>query len=116
MKTTPKDATQWSVRTMAAAQRVSSATVQRIWKRHELQPHRVASFKFSHDPHFAPKVRDIVGLYMNSPDKAIVLTVDEKSQIQALDRTQPILPLVPACPSGKRTITNVTGRRHCSLR
>ena len=70
----------------------------------------------SNDPHFAPKVRDIVGLYMNSPDKAIVLTVDEKSQIQALDRTQPILPLVPACPSGKRTITNVTGRRHCSLR
>src|SRR6202162_4419406 len=98
IKTTPKDATQWSVRTMAAAQKVSSATVQRIWKRHKLQPHRVESFKFSSDPHFAPKVRDIVGLYMNPPDKAIVLSVDEKSQIQALDRTQPILPLRPGLP------------------
>src|SRR5712692_6001796 len=98
MKTTPKDATQWSVRTMAAAQKVSSATVQRIWKRHKLQPHRVESFKFSNDPHFAPKVRDIVGLYLNPPEKALVLSVDEKSQIQALDRTQPILPLRPGIP------------------
>jgi transposase len=98
MKTTPKDATQWSVRAMAAAQKVSSATVQRIWKKHKLQPHRVASFKFSNDPQFARKVRDIVGLYMNPPDKAIVLSVDEKSQIQALDRTQPILPLRPGLP------------------
>ena len=98
MKTTPKNATQWSVRTMAAAQKVSSATVQRIWRRHKLQPHRVESFKFSNDPHFAPKVRDIVGLYMNPPDEAIVLSVDEKSQIQALDRTQPILPLRPGLP------------------
>src|SRR6266481_7572408 len=98
MKTTPKDATQWSVRTMAAAQKVSSATVQRIWKRHKLQPHRVESFKFSNDPHFAPKVRDIVGLYLNPPEKAIVLSVDEKSQIQALDRTQPMLPLRPGLP------------------
>lgn len=95
MKTTPKDATQWSVRTMAVAQKVSSATVQRIWKRHKLQPHRVESFKFSNDPHFAPKVRDIVGLYMNPPDKAIVLSVDEKSQIQALERTAPLLPMRP---------------------
>ena len=91
IKTTPKDATHWSVRTMAASQKVSPATVQRIWKKHKLQPHRVESFKFSTDPEFAPKVRDIVGLYMNPPDKAIVLSVDEKSQIQALDRTQPIL-------------------------
>jgi transposase len=98
MKTTPKDATHWSVRAMAASQKVSPATVQRIWKRHKLQPHRVESFKFSHDPQFAPKVRDIVGLYMNPPDKAIVLSVDEKSQIQALDRTQPILPLRPGLP------------------
>jgi transposase len=98
MKTTPKDATQWSVRAMAAAQKVSSATVQRIWKKHKLQPHRVESFKFSSDPQFARKVRDIVGLYMNPPDKAIVLSVDEKSQIQALDRTQPILPLRPGLP------------------
>jgi transposase len=98
MKTTPKDATQWSVRAMAAAQKVSSATVQRIWKKHKLQPHRVESFKFSSDPQFARKVRDIVGLYLNPPDKAIVLSVDEKSQIQALDRTQPILALRPGLP------------------
>ena len=83
---------------MAAAQKVSAATVQRIWNKHKLQPHRVESFKFSSDPQFAWKVRDIVGLYMNPPDKAIVLSVDEKSQIQALDRTQPILPLRPGLP------------------
>lgn len=83
---------------MAASQKVSPATVQRIWKKHKLQPHRVESFKFSNDPEFAPKVRDIVGLYVNPPDKAIVLSVDEKSQIQALDRTQPILPLRPGLP------------------
>ena len=99
MKTTPKDATQWSVRAMAVAQKVSSATVQRIWKKHKLQPHRVDSFKFSNDPQFARKVRDIVGLYLNPPDKAMVLSVDEKSQIQALDRTQPILPLRPGLPA-----------------
>jgi transposase len=98
MKTTPQDATHWSVRAMAASQKVSAATVQRIWKKHKLQPHRVESFKFSNDPQFAAKVRDIVGLYMNPPDKAIVLSVDEKSQIQALDRTQPILPLRPGLP------------------
>jgi transposase len=98
MKTVPKDATHWSLRSMAASQKVSPATVLRIWKKHKLQPHRVESFKFSNDPDFAPKVRDIVGLYMNPPDKAIVLSVDEKSQIQALDRTQPILPLRPGLP------------------
>ena len=98
MKSVPKDAIQWSVRALAAAQNVSSATVQRIWKKHKLQPHRVESFKFSNDPQFARKVRDIVGLYLNPPDKAIVLSVDEKSQIQALDRTQPILPLRPGLP------------------
>jgi transposase len=98
MKTTPEDATHWSIRTMATTQKVSPATVQRIWTKHKLQPHRVESFKFSNDPQFAPKVRDIVGLYRNPPDKAIVLSVDEKSQIQALDRTQPILPLRPGLP------------------
>jgi transposase len=77
---------------------VTSATVQRIWKKHKLQPYRVESFKFSNDPQLARKVRDIVGLYLNPPDKAIVLSVDEKSQIQALDRTQPILPLRPGLP------------------
>ncbi|HEX4006398.1 MAG TPA: IS630 family transposase, partial [Acidobacteriaceae bacterium] len=99
LKTTPRDATQWSVRTMAEAQRVSPATVYRVWIKHKLQPHRVESFKFSSDPDFALKVRDIVGLYLNPPDKALVLSVDEKSQIQALDRTQPILPLRPGLPA-----------------
>src|SRR5579863_4491595 len=98
IRTTPSDATHWSVRTMAASQKLSPATVQRIWKKHKRQPHRVESFKFSSDPEFAPKVRDIVGLYSNPPEKAIVLSVDEKSQIQALDRTQPILPLRPGLP------------------
>ena len=98
IRTTPKDATHWSVRAMAAAQKVSPATVHRIWKKHKLQPHRIERFKFSNDPEFAWKVRDIVGLYINPPDRAVVLSVDEKSQIQALDRTQPILPLRPGLP------------------
>jgi transposase len=98
LKTTPRDATQWSVRTMAEVQRVSHSTVHRVWMKHKLQPHRVESFKFSTDPEFVLKVRDIVGLYMNPPEKALVLSVDEKSQIQALDRTQPILPLRPGLP------------------
>lgn len=98
MKTKPKDATHWSVRAMARSQSVSSTTVYRIWQKHKLQPHRVESFKFSTDPEFVPKVRDIVGLYLHPPDKALVLSVDEKSQIQALDRTQPILPLRPGLP------------------
>jgi transposase len=98
LHTKPKDATHWSTRLMAAAQGVSPATVQRIWQKHKLQPHRSESFKFSTDPDFAGKVRDIVGLYLNPPDKAIVLSVDEKSQIQALDRTQPMLPLREGLP------------------
>lgn len=98
VRSAPAGATHWSVRSMAAAQGVSPATIQRIWKKHKLQPHRVDSFKFSTDPDFAGKVRDIVGLYLNPPDKAIVLSVDEKSQIQALDRTQPVLPLRPGLP------------------
>lgn len=98
LHSTPKNATHWSVRMMAREAGLSPATVQRIWSKHHLQPHRVESFKFSTDPEFAAKVRDIVGLYLNPPDKAIVLSVDEKSQIQALDRTQPILPLRPGLP------------------
>jgi transposase len=77
---------------------VSAATVYRIWQKHKLPPHRIESFKFSTDPDFVVKLRDIVGLYLNPPDKALVLSVDEKSQIQALDRTQPILPLRPGLP------------------
>jgi transposase len=98
LHSTPKDATHWSVRSMAKTHAVSPASVQRIWKKHHLQPHRVEKFKFSTDPQFVSKVRDIVGLYLNPPQHAIVLSVDEKSQIQALDRTQPILPLRPGLP------------------
>ncbi len=96
--TKPKNATHWSVRSMALHQGVSSSAVQRIWKAYHLQPHRVEHFKFSTDPEFVSKVRDIVGLYLNPPDKALVFSLDEKSQIQALDRTQPILPLRPGLP------------------
>ena len=98
LKTKPRDATHWSVRTMAKAQRVSPSMVHRIWQAHGLKPHRVESFKFSTDPEFVTKLRDVVGLYLDPPDKALVLCVDEKSQIQALDRTQPILPLRPGRP------------------
>jgi len=98
LSTKPADGTHWSTRTMAAAQGVSDTTVYRIWNAHRLQPHRVETFKFSRDPRFAEKVRDIVGLYMNPPERALVLCVDEKSQIQALDRTQPMLPLRPNLP------------------
>jgi transposase len=95
LHTTPPAATHWSTRTMARAQRLSQATVQRIWKRHNLQPHRVETFKLSRDKHFTEKLTDVVGLYLNPPDKSLVLCVDEKSQIQALDRTQPGLPMKP---------------------
>ena len=93
LRTKPANATHWSCRTMARAQGVSPATVQRIWSAHGLQPHRVKTFKISRDPEFVDKLTDVVGLYLNPPDKALVLCVDEKSQIQALQRTQPGLPL-----------------------
>ena len=90
---TPPSATHWSVRTMAKATGISRTSVQRIWKEAGLKPHLVKRFKISTDPMFEEKVTDVVGLYMNPPDRALVLCVDEKSQIQALDRTQPGLPL-----------------------
>lgn len=93
LQTKPKAATHWSTRTMAAQLGVSKMTVQRIWKKYNLKPHLVKKFKLSNDPKFVEKVKDVVGLYLNPPEKAIVLCVDEKSQIQALDRTQPSLPL-----------------------
>jgi len=96
---TPPGETHWSVRTMAKAQGLSRMTVQRIWKQHRLQPHLLGSFKFSNDPLFVEKLRDVVGLYLNPPEHALVLSVDEKSQIQALDRTQPLLPLRPGIPA-----------------
>lgn len=89
----PANATHWSTRKMAEASGVSEATVRRVWKRHGLKPHLVTNFKISNDPLFAEKVEDIVGLYLNPPEHALVLSVDEKSQVQALDRTQPGLPL-----------------------
>src|SRR2546422_1458154 len=89
----PRGATHWSTRTMAAAQGISPATVQRIWEAHGLQPHRTKTFKLSRDKRFVEKLTDVVGVYLNPPDKAVVLCLDEKSQIQALDRTQPGLPL-----------------------
>jgi len=93
LKTKPKDGTHWTVRSIAAETDLSKSTVHRIWQAFGLQPHRQRHFKLSTDPFFVEKVRDIVGLYLNPPDKAMVLCVDEKSQIQALDRTQPLLPL-----------------------
>src|SRR5215470_969050 len=89
----PPNATHWSTRTMARAVGISEASVRRIWHSHGLRPHRVDSFKISNDPEFAEKLEDMVGLYLNPPEHALVLCVDEKSQIQALDRTQPGLPL-----------------------
>ena len=94
----PRNATHWSTRSMAKAASVSQSAVVRIWHAFGLQPHREETFKLSTDPLFIDKVRDIVGLYLDPPLKALVLCVDEKSQIQALDRTQPILPLMPAVP------------------
>ena len=89
----PKGATHWRCRSMAKAAGVSPAAVQRIWSAHGLKPHRVEAFKLSNDPRFVEKLTDVVGVYLNPPDKAVVLCVDEKSQIQALDRTQPGLPM-----------------------
>jgi transposase len=89
----PANATHWSTRTMAKAQGLSQATIRRIWKQHNLKPHLIKTFKLSRDKHFVEKLYDVVGLYLNPPDRSLVLCVDEKSQIQALDRTQPGLPL-----------------------
>ncbi len=98
LEETPANATHWSLRGMAAATGYAPSTIHRIWKAFGLQPHRAESFKLSTDPLFVDKVRDIVGLYMAPPDRALVLCVDEKSQIQALDRTQPLLPMRPGQP------------------
>ena len=91
----PKAATHWSTRDMAKAVGLSQTAIGRVWRAFGLKPHLQETFKLSTDPYFVEKVRDVVGLYMNPPEKAIVLSVDEKSQVQALDRTQPLLPLTP---------------------
>lgn len=98
LKTRPPDGTHWSVRVLARQLGVSRMMVQRVWQRYDVQPHLVQRFKISNDPNFEQKVRDVVGLYLDPPDRALVLCVDEKSQIQALDRTAPILPLRPGLP------------------
>lgn len=98
LETTPRGATHWSTRAMAKQMGLGKTSVQKIWRAFRLQPHRSETFKLSKDPLLVPKVRDIVGLYMNPPDHAVVLCVDEKSQIQALERTQPLLPLRPGAP------------------
>lgn len=95
LETRPSGATHWSLRSMARAVGHAPSTIHRIWKAFGLQPHRAETFKLSSDPLFVEKVRDIVGLYLDPPDRAVVLCVDEKSQIQALDRTQPLLPMRP---------------------
>src|SRR6266478_6718365 len=93
LQTTPKGVTHWSCREMASAQDVSKNTVNRLWQLHNLKPHLTQTFKLSRDPKFVEKLTDVVGLYLNPPEKVLVLCVDEKSQIQALDRTQPGLPI-----------------------
>jgi transposase len=98
LESTPRDATHWSTRSMAAEVGLNQTAVHRIWKAFGLQPHRQDTWKLSKDPLFIEKVRDVVGLYLNPPERAVVLCVDEKSQIQALDRTAPILPMLPGVP------------------
>ncbi|HAP06876.1 MAG TPA: IS630 family transposase [Planctomycetaceae bacterium] len=98
LESKPRNATHWSTRGMAKASGLSQTAVARIWRAFGLQPHRTETFKLSTDPQFVDKVRDIVGLYMNPPNNSIVLCVDEKSQVQALDRTQPLLPMEPGRP------------------
>jgi transposase len=98
LRSTPKDATHWSIRSMATQAGFSHTTIRRIWNAFGLQPHRSETFKLSSDPLFVDKVRDIVGLYLSPPNRALVLSVDEKSQIQALDREQPVLPMMPSIP------------------
>ena len=98
LETTPKDATHWSTRSLARATGMSQSAISRIWRAFGLKPHLMDTFKLSTDPQFIDKVRDVVGLYLNPPEAAMVLCVDEKSSIQALDRTAPILPLLPGTP------------------
>src|SRR5216684_4173733 len=112
LETKPKEGTHWSIRQIAADTRVSKSTVHRIWQAFGIEPHRQKHFKLSNEPFFVEKVRDIVGLYLNPPENAVVLCVDEKSQIQALERTQPMLPM------GLGYVEGVTHdyRRHCGFR
>ncbi len=117
LEETPTNATHWSRTSMAKRVGLSASTVGRIWRRFELKPHPVDGFKLSTDPQFVAKVVDVVGLYHNPPEKAVVLCVDEKSQMQALDRSQPVLPMMPGMPpSGAPMITPATASSTCSRR
>ncbi|MDT9693778.1 IS630 family transposase [Streptomyces sp. P9(2023)] len=98
LESTPENATHWSTRSMAKKTGLSQSTVSRVWRAFGLQPHRSETFKLSTDPFFVDKVHDVVGLYLDPPERALVLCVDEKSQIQALDRSQPVLPMMPGVP------------------
>ena len=98
LERTPRGATHWSTRSMAKESGLSQSSVSRIWRAFGLQPHRVETFKLSTDPYFVDKVHDVVGLYLDPPERALVFCVDEKSQIQALDRSQPVLPMMPGVP------------------
>jgi len=98
LESTPKNATHWSTRSMAKEMGLSQSSVSRIWRAFGLQPHRSETFKLSTDPYFVDKVHDVVGLYLDPPERALVFCVDEKSQIQALDRSQPVLPMMPGVP------------------
>jgi transposase/AraC-like DNA-binding protein len=99
LESTPKDATHWSTRSMATHLGMSQSTVSRVWRAFGLAPHKIDTWKLSKDPLFVDKVRDVVGLYLNPPERALVLCVDEKTQIQALDRTQPVFPMLPDTPA-----------------
>lgn len=110
----PADATHWSTRSMAEAMGMSQTSISLIWRAFGLQPHRAESFKLSTDPLFVDKVKDVVGLYLDPPERAVVLCVDEKSQIQALDRTSPVLPLRPGLPE-RRTHDYMRGARPISM-
>jgi transposase len=113
LEATPEDATHWSTRSMAAACGLSPATVQRVWRAFGLKPHRTEGFALSSDPEFVEKVRDIVGLYLSPPDRALGLCVDEKTEMQALERTQPVLPMRPGQP--ERRASGYVRHGTCSL-
>ena len=113
LQSKPKGMTQWSCRLMARSQGLSKSTVSNIWRSHNLKPHRVKTFKLSRDAKFLEKLTDVVGLHLNSPEKALVLCLDEKSQIQALDRTQPGLPMTRAAAAPGRVIISAMVRPAC---
>ena len=114
LRTTPVDATHWSIRSMAAQTGFSHTTIRRMWTAFGLQPHRSQTFKLSNDPLFVDKVRDIVGLYLSPPNRALVLSIDViRAEIQALDREQPVLPMMLACPNVARTVMRGMVRLRC---